>query len=130
MSSRNGSGATITPSSTLKTICEGCRHTDALIPCPTDRITADAISRPGGSVKVMLSISVGYEHINIATARERGIVGPTRPMSSPMPQPISPCSGITVLKVEPGHVAGYQHPLAGSSLKSASVRVKTMSPTS
>ena len=55
-------------------VIEGCRHADALIPCPTDRITADVISRLGGSVKVISSFSVGYEHIDIAAARERGIV--------------------------------------------------------
>ncbi len=53
---------------------EGCRHADALIPCPTDRINADVISRLSGSVKVISSFSVGYEHIDTAAARKRGIV--------------------------------------------------------
>ena len=54
-------------------VVEGCRHADALVPCPTDRITADVIGRLGDGVKVISSFSVGYEHIDIAAARERGI---------------------------------------------------------
>jgi len=55
-------------------VVEGCRGADALIPCPTDKITADVIGRLDDSVKVIASFSVGYEHIDTNAARERGIV--------------------------------------------------------
>ncbi|MBT7614518.1 MAG: D-glycerate dehydrogenase [Rhodospirillaceae bacterium] len=55
-------------------VIEGCRGADALIPCPTDKITADVISRLDENVKVIASFSVGYEHIDTNAARDRGIV--------------------------------------------------------
>ena len=162
MPSRNGSGATITPSSTLKTICEGRRH---CVPDRQDhrRCHQQAGRQLEGDVVFFRRLRA---HQHCRGARAEDWSRPTRPMSSPMPQPISPCSGIAALKVAAGHVtgcavgknvpgigpgdaghhaqgyhrgkegpwaspdAGCQHPLAGSSLKSASVRVKTVSPTS
>ncbi len=53
---------------------EGCRGADALVPCPTDKITSDVINRLADSIKVIASFSVGYEHIDIDAAARRGIV--------------------------------------------------------
>ena len=55
-------------------VVEGCREADALVPCPTDRITSEVINRLADGVKVIASFSVGYEHIDIDAAAERGIV--------------------------------------------------------
>ncbi len=54
-------------------VIEGCREADALLPCPTDRVTAGVIRGLGRRVKIISSFSVGYEHIDIAAARERDI---------------------------------------------------------
>ncbi len=54
-------------------VVEGCRGADALLPCPTDKITADVIERLDDSVKVIATFSVGYEHIDVAAAKKRGI---------------------------------------------------------
>lgn len=55
-------------------VVEGCRGAEALVPCPTDRITTDVINRLADGIKVIASFSVGYEHIDIDAAAERGIV--------------------------------------------------------
>lgn len=55
-------------------VVEGCREAEALVPCPTDKITSEVINRLTDGVKVIASFSVGYEHINIDAAAERGIV--------------------------------------------------------
>ncbi|MBN36806.1 MAG: D-glycerate dehydrogenase [Rhodospirillaceae bacterium] len=55
-------------------LVEGCRGAAALLPCPTDKVTADVIARLDDSVKVIATFSVGYEHIDINAAQERGIV--------------------------------------------------------
>ncbi|MBC6441423.1 MAG: D-glycerate dehydrogenase [Rhodospirillales bacterium] len=55
-------------------VIAGCRGADALLPCPTDKITADVIAGLDDSVKVIATFSVGFEHIDVAAARERGIV--------------------------------------------------------
>lgn len=47
---------------------------DALLPCPTDKLTAAVIGRLPGTVKIIATFSVGYEHIDTAAARARGIV--------------------------------------------------------
>ncbi len=59
---------------TADEVVEGCREVDALVPCPTDRITSDVIHRLADSVKVIASFSVGHEHIDIDAAAERGII--------------------------------------------------------
>ena len=55
-------------------IVEGCRGADALVPCPADGIGADVIARLDDSVKAIATFSVGYEHIDVAAARARGVV--------------------------------------------------------
>ena len=54
-------------------VVEGCREADALLPCPTDKITSEVIDRLADSVKVIASFSVGYEHIDVDAAARRGI---------------------------------------------------------
>lgn len=55
-------------------VVEGCKGADALLPCPTDKITADVIERLDPSVKAIATFSVGYEHIDVGAAKKRGIV--------------------------------------------------------
>jgi len=47
---------------------------DALIPCPTDKLTAQFIDQLPASIRVIATFSVGYEHIDLAAAKRRGIV--------------------------------------------------------
>ena len=46
---------------------------DALLCCPGDSLDAKAIAALPGSVKVIGTFSVGYDHIDIAAAKARGI---------------------------------------------------------
>ena len=59
---------------TAEEVVEGSRDADALLPCPTDRISADVIARLDDSVKTIATFSAGFEHIDIAAARARSIV--------------------------------------------------------
>lgn len=47
---------------------------DAIIPCHTEKLTAGVIRRLPESVKAICSFSVGYDHIDIGAAKERGII--------------------------------------------------------
>lgn len=55
-------------------VVAGCKGADAMIPCPTDKITAEVIERLDASVKAIATFSVGYEHIDVEAAKKRGIV--------------------------------------------------------
>jgi lactate dehydrogenase-like 2-hydroxyacid dehydrogenase len=46
---------------------------DAIIPCHTEKLTADVIARLPESVRAICSFSVGYDHIDLAAAKARGI---------------------------------------------------------
>ena len=48
----------------------GC---DALLPCPTEKLTAEVVRRLPESIRVIATFSVGYEHIDIAACKARGI---------------------------------------------------------
>jgi len=52
----------------------GCAGADALLVCPTDRLSAEVIERLPASICVIASFSVGYDHVDIPAARSRGIV--------------------------------------------------------
>ena len=49
----------------------GC---DALLPCPTEKLTAGVIDRLPAAIRIIATFSVGYEHIDIAACKARGIV--------------------------------------------------------
>ena len=55
----------------LARVTEGA---DALLPCPTDKLTASVIEALPGSIKIIATFSVGYEHIDTAAAKARGII--------------------------------------------------------
>jgi len=46
----------------------------AIIPCHTERLSAEVISRLPDSVRAICSFSVGYDHIDLDAARKRGII--------------------------------------------------------
>ena len=46
---------------------------DAVLCCPGDSLNAAAIARLPGSVKVIGTFSVGYDHIDVPAAKARGI---------------------------------------------------------
>ena len=45
----------------------------AIIPCHTETLNADVIARLPDSVRAICSFSVGYDHIDLAAAKARGI---------------------------------------------------------
>jgi lactate dehydrogenase-like 2-hydroxyacid dehydrogenase len=46
---------------------------DAIIPSHTERLSADVIARLPASVRAICSFSVGYDHIDLQAAKDRGI---------------------------------------------------------
>jgi len=46
---------------------------DAIIPCHTEKLSAEVIARLPESVRAICSFSVGYDHIDLAAAKARGI---------------------------------------------------------
>lgn len=55
-------------------ILELCQGVEAIIPCHTERLTAAVIGRLPETVRAICSFSVGFDHIDLAAAKERGIV--------------------------------------------------------
>ena len=55
----------------LLTLADGA---DAIIPCHTERLDSDLIARLPDSIRAICSFSVGYDHIDLAAAKSRGIV--------------------------------------------------------
>ncbi len=58
---------------TADEIVAGAQNADALLPCPTCKVTADMIRRFPDRLKAIATFSVGYEHIDIKAAKEHGI---------------------------------------------------------
>lgn len=52
---------------------------DAMLICTSEKITADLVGRLPASIKVISTFSVGYEHIDVAACRARGIVAANTP---------------------------------------------------
>jgi len=46
---------------------------DGLLVCPTDKLTAEVIGKLPGSVRIMATFSVGYDHIDVKAAQARGL---------------------------------------------------------
>ncbi len=47
---------------------------DGLLVCPTEKCTGELIGRLPMSIRIIATFSVGYEHIDLVAARNRGIV--------------------------------------------------------
>ncbi len=54
-------------------IIELCRGCDGLLTCPADKISGGLIDAVSGSVKIISTFSVGFEHIDLAAADRHGI---------------------------------------------------------
>lgn len=50
------------------------RDADALVPTVTDRITAALLGTPGRRVRIVSTFGVGFNNIDVAAAREHGVV--------------------------------------------------------
>ena len=55
-------------------LLERARGADAMMPCHTEKLTAEVIARLPGTVKVISTISVGVDHIDLEAAAARGII--------------------------------------------------------
>ena len=55
-------------------LVKGSAGCDGLLPCPTDKLTAEVLARLPASIRVIATFSVGYEHIDVKVCKERGIV--------------------------------------------------------
>lgn len=54
-------------------ILEKAQGHDAILCCSSEKLTADVIAALPASVEIVATFSVGYEHIDIDAARERGL---------------------------------------------------------
>lgn len=58
---------------TSEELIELAAGADAIIPCHTEKLTAEVIQRLPDSIRAICSFSVGYDHIDLDAARARGI---------------------------------------------------------
>ena len=54
-------------------LVKGAEGADALLVTPTDKLTAEVIGRLPKSVRMIATFSVGYEHIDLNAAKQRGL---------------------------------------------------------
>ena len=55
-------------------IIERAQGADAILPCHTEKFTAGVIARLPKSVRVIANFSVGYDHVDTAAAKARGLI--------------------------------------------------------
>ena len=55
-------------------IIERAKGADAIIPCHTEQFTAEVIARLPESVRAIANYSVGYDHVDTAAAKARGLI--------------------------------------------------------
>lgn len=66
----NAADAPLSPRDWLAAV----RDADAICPTVTDRISADIIAAAGPRLRLIANFGVGFEHIDLAAARARGLV--------------------------------------------------------
>jgi lactate dehydrogenase-like 2-hydroxyacid dehydrogenase len=54
-------------------LLKGAEGAEALLVTPTDKLTAELISRLPASIRMIATFSVGYEHIDVNAAKARGL---------------------------------------------------------
>ena len=59
---------------TAEQLIEYAQGADAVIPCHTEKLTAEVISRLPESIRAITSFSVGFDHIDLQAAKARGII--------------------------------------------------------
>ena len=55
----------------LIALCEGARF---IMPCHTEKLTADVIARLPESLQAICNFSVGYDHVDVAAAKQKGLI--------------------------------------------------------
>ena len=55
-------------------LLESAAGADAIIPCHTERFSAEVIGRLPQSVRIIANFSVGYDHVDVEAAKRRGLV--------------------------------------------------------
>jgi lactate dehydrogenase-like 2-hydroxyacid dehydrogenase len=55
-------------------LIESAAGADAIIPCHTERFSAEVIGRLPPSVRIIANFSVGYDHVDVEAAKRRGLV--------------------------------------------------------
>lgn len=55
-------------------IVERAQGADAIMPCHTEKFSADVIARLPESVRVIANFSVGYDHVDTQAAKARGLI--------------------------------------------------------
>ncbi len=69
--------ATLNPDDSLYTpeaMLSAAAGADALFILPSERLTADIIARLPATVRAVATFSVGYEHIDLGAAKDRGLI--------------------------------------------------------
>lgn len=59
---------------TRQELVDAVRSADVLIPCITDRIDAGLIGQAGERLKLIANFGAGIDHVDVNTARQRGIL--------------------------------------------------------
>ncbi|MFN7223329.1 MAG: 2-hydroxyacid dehydrogenase [Paracoccaceae bacterium] len=59
---------------TREELAQVMRRADVLVPCVTDAIDAGLIAQAGDRLKLIANYGAGVDHIDVATARQRGIL--------------------------------------------------------
>src|SRR3989304_4313903 len=55
-------------------LIERTKDVDAILPCHTEKFTAEVIARLPERVRAIANFSVGYDHVDIKAAKARGII--------------------------------------------------------
>ena len=55
-------------------LIRGAVGADAILPCHTERLSAEVIARLPDSIRIIANFSVGFDHVDLAAAKARGIV--------------------------------------------------------
>jgi lactate dehydrogenase-like 2-hydroxyacid dehydrogenase len=55
-------------------LIEAAAGADAIIPCHTERFSAEVITRLPASVRIIANFSVGFDHVDVEAAKGRGLV--------------------------------------------------------
>jgi len=59
---------------TREELGEAMRRADVLVPCVTDQIDAGLLAQAGDKLKLIANYGAGVDHIDVSTARQRGIL--------------------------------------------------------
>ncbi|TMV92050.1 D-glycerate dehydrogenase [Thioclava sp. BHET1] len=55
-------------------LVEAMKRADILVPCVTDRIEASMLAQAGEQLKLIANYGAGVDHIDVSSARERGVL--------------------------------------------------------